>query len=120
MKGRLLMRKGQGVKRSRAQEDALVAELGGVRQPGSGNQWHSKGDVKTRDFLVEAKTTSSVSYKLDLAVLRRTQAQAQAEGKLPVVQVQFECGVAKFQWAVIPWELFRQMMQQMTIGGERG
>lgn len=61
-------------RRAVRQESGLAARLGGRRQPGSGNQWHSKADVKSKRFVVECKTTEKDQYilkKKDLDALRR-------------------------------------------------
>lgn len=62
------------VKRAEKQERHLAAEMRGKRQPGSGNQPHSKGDVKTSRFLIDCKFTDSGQYILrdrDIEKLRR-------------------------------------------------
>jgi hypothetical protein len=63
---RKALRKGQ--RSSQKQELELAEELGGRRQPGSGNQNTAKGDVRTKGLVrVEAKLTTDDSYRLQLA-----------------------------------------------------
>lgn len=121
MKGGLLTRSGevsksrisaQNVKRSRRQEAKTRSEIGGRGQPGSGNQWHSKGDNKGRGYITEEKTTHKDSFRLKLADLRLNQARAVAEGCEGVVQVQFDGDGVASRWAVVPWETWEQLIKQ--------
>lgn len=52
------------LKASRDQEKRLAAHFGGKRTPGSGNQWHTKNDVRTESLSIEAKTTAKGQYTL--------------------------------------------------------
>lgn len=54
----------QNVKKSRVHERAAATRFGGRVQPGSGSQWHSKGDVKSDRFLISCKRTDKESYRL--------------------------------------------------------
>jgi hypothetical protein len=76
-------------KRSRIQESRAAKDYGGSVQPGSGNQWHSKADVKTAHELVECKTTTKESYILKYADLRKLWEQAVLELKNPVFEIEF-------------------------------
>lgn len=93
MKGRLLdpARKHKlRIKRARTQESRTAKHLGGKLTPGSGNQWHSKGDVSTAEYLVENKDrTESKRYVLKKTDLRTFTLQAFKEGKTPVLQIDF-------------------------------
>lgn len=57
--------------------------------PGSGNQWHSKADVKTADWLIEVKNTAARSYRLKLDDLELIEKHALAAGKSPAFVVDF-------------------------------
>lgn len=63
-------------KRSRKQEEAGAARLGGRRTPGSGSGWVTKNDVKTDDISVEYKYTDHKSYSLTYSELRTAEKQA--------------------------------------------
>ena len=91
----------------------MAKELGGKVQVGSGNQWHSKGDVKTRGWLIEAKRTDSKSYTLRLLDLAKIRLEAIETGKEPVMCIEF--GTRKY--AVCDWDDFVLMAK---IGGEDG
>lgn len=69
--------------------------LGGRRTPGSGNQWHTKGDVISRDFMGEDKTTKHSSFSLKLDDLKKLERNALAAGRTPVFSVNF-CGTNRF------------------------
>jgi hypothetical protein len=62
--------------------------MGGRRVAGSGNQSHSKGDVRTSEWLVEAKRTQSVRFPLTLALWRKIETEAIKEHKLPMMVIE--------------------------------
>ena len=82
-------------RRSRLQESRAEKDYGGKRTPGSGNQWHTKGDVKTDRLLVECKTTVKKSYSLKLEDLVKHMAYGILENKIPVFEIEFS-----------PWKTF--------------
>ena len=51
-------------KKSSKKEQKRAKELGGKAQPGSGNKFYAKGDIKFDDYLVEHKYTDKKSYPL--------------------------------------------------------
>jgi hypothetical protein len=63
--------------------------LSGKRTLGSGNQWHSKGDVVTEKFLVEAKATFNQSIKVTATVWEKIRHEAFVRGKIPMMSLQF-------------------------------
>lgn len=92
MKGRLLSSGRQariGQRASKKQELSVADELEGSRVPGSGNQWHSKGDVQSDKFLVECKHTDSRQFILKLEVLQKIQLEALARRKKALLVVEF-------------------------------
>jgi len=76
-------------KLSKLQEAKTARDFGGVITPGSGNQWHSKGDVRTPDFLVECKLTSKDSYSLKASTWSKIATEALLEGRDPVMEINF-------------------------------
>lgn len=72
---------------SREQEERV---LGGStrRRPGSGNQWHGKGDASSTDFLVECKRTDKQSITIKNADLVKITDEAVVEGRLPVMAIE--------------------------------
>jgi len=90
--------------RSKKQEKQIASDVGGKTTPGSGNQWHSKGDVKSDAFLIEAKRSDNretITVKVsDLAKIR---IEALMEGKSPVLQIELGNGD---KYAIVPWTDF--------------
>lgn len=77
-------------KRSKIQEAKAAQSYGGKTTPGSGNQWHSKGDIKTDRFLIECKTTLKSSYSINIKTWRKIWWEAISEGRDPFMEIQFE------------------------------
>jgi len=76
-------------KRSRLQERRAANDYGGHITPGSGNQWHSKGDVHSDKFIVECKSTTHASYSLKAADFLKLYLQSVVENKQPVMEIEF-------------------------------
>jgi len=74
---------------SKLQEKKTANDFGGLTTPGSGNQWHSKGDVKTTEYLIECKTTTKDSYSLTSKVWSKIYTEALLESKEPLMEIQF-------------------------------
>ena len=74
---------------SRKQEERVAEEFNGKAQPGSGNQWHSKGDVSSEDFIIECKQTRHASFTLSLRDLKKIERFAKEKAKLPVFIIEF-------------------------------
>lgn len=72
---------------SQHQEANTATRLGGTVQPGSGCSWKAKGDVKTDQFLVEAKITESASYRLTIETWKKISKEALAAGKIPMMRI---------------------------------
>ena len=87
------------------QERRLAKELNGRVTPGSGSGG-VKGDVHTRDELIEAKTTSKRQYTLKFVDLQKLEGDARRAGKRPVFIIQVEDDADVFlmhpEWVVIP------------------
>lgn len=87
------------------QERRLARELGGRTTPGSG-AGGMKGDVRTPDEMIEAKTTSKRQFILKLDALEKLETEARASGKQPVLIVQFADSERPFlhhrEWVVLP------------------
>lgn len=92
-KGRLLdpaREAKQRLAKSRRQESRTAAEAGGRVVPGSGNQWHSKSDVKSKKLLIENKRTDKAAYTLRLAELKLAKLRAIQEDRVPLLQVDLQ------------------------------
>ena len=77
-------------KRSKLQENYTASDIGGRTQPGSGNQWHSKGDVKNAQWYVECKTTQQSSFRITDLVWKVLRLNALREGKIPALQIDIQ------------------------------
>lgn len=114
MSGRLLDRargKRAILEKSRAQERRTAKDLGGERTAGSGNQWHSKGDVKAKRFLVECKRTDAASFSLKKSVLRAHKFDALKAGKDALVEVV----LGEERWGMVPWETLMELMEEAGV-----
>jgi hypothetical protein len=87
---------------SRQQERLIAAGRGGRVVAGSGNQPSSKGDVKERQWLGEAKITVSPRYSLTLSTWRTIESQAFASCREPYLVIE----MAGRKLVVIRYETF--------------
>lgn len=89
-------------KDSKNQEKRLAKELGGNRVPASGSFWNMKGDVRTDDFLVEAKITERGSYGVRRDIWEKIRREAILDGRTPVLALEIQGR----RLAVLDWEDF--------------
>lgn len=73
------------LKQSRSQERVTAQLHGGRVQPGSGNTWARKGDVRTKFTLIENKRTDAKQITLKDVDLRKIWTEAWAEGRMPII-----------------------------------
>jgi hypothetical protein len=69
------------IKASQAQEKRVAKMTCGRVQPGSGNGFMHKADVRTIDFLIECKTTTKRSYSLSLDTILKVEREAILDGR---------------------------------------
>jgi hypothetical protein len=69
-------------------ESKDAEEFGGRVTPRSGGMWSFPGDVKTDDFLIDAKTTDKKSYSLTVETWRKLYSQALKSQRLPLLSIQ--------------------------------
>lgn len=74
--------------RSLTQETRIAEDLGGKRQPASGSRWGYRRDVITPEFLIEAKTTITSSYRVSDKDIKFLKSQAYEKGKVPLYIVE--------------------------------
>lgn len=77
-------------KASRQQEDRIAKGYKGSRNVMSGAGWVRKADVRTDDFLIEAKLKmdpNAKSYSLRAEDLRKLTKQAIADSRIPVMMI---------------------------------
>jgi Holliday junction resolvase len=78
----------EGQRRSRRQEERSARLYGGRRNPGSGNGWAHKGDVRTPALLIENKYTGKEQVTIKRLDLKKICDEATAEGRTPVFGVE--------------------------------
>ena len=74
---------------SQRREKYLAKKLGAKLTPNSGARWHSKGDLFTKEQLVEIKSTTQESMVVHLAWLDKIRQEAIKIGKEPIVVIDF-------------------------------
>lgn len=84
-----LPKKNSNLKRSRLQERNAARQYGGRISPGSGNQWHSKNDVKTPEDSIELKTTTKHSFSLKAVDLEKAWKNALLDGRNAIFEIEF-------------------------------
>ena len=78
-------------KRSIKQEKNTARELCGRLTPASGARWHSKGDIRTQNFLVECKATEKDYYNLNYKVWDKIKDEAVRDGlRTPVMRIDLQ------------------------------
>lgn len=76
-------------------EKTVAKRLGGKITKGSGNG-RDKADINTPEMKVECKTTKAESYRLDRLTLAKIETQAKSQGKIGVMNIQFEGTNARY------------------------
>jgi len=77
--------KSKGQKQSQKHEARLAKVFDGKRVAASGAFWNRKGDVRTRDYLIEHKWTGKASFTVKAAVLEKIVKEAILESRTPVL-----------------------------------
>lgn len=81
------MAKTEGQKQSLKHEKRLAKVIGGQRSAASGAFWFRKGDVRSKDLLIEHKWTGKKSFTLKSDVLEKITTEAILDGRTPVLGV---------------------------------
>jgi hypothetical protein len=79
--------KSEGQKQSLKHEKRLAKVIGGQRSAASGAFWFRKGDVRSKDLLIEHKWTGKKSFTLKSDVLEKITTEAILDGRTPVLGV---------------------------------
>lgn len=80
-------------KLSSNQEKKIAKEVGGRVTIGSGNLWFNKGDVRNKDYLIEAKITGENYYPLSLSTWEKIRKEAILDGlRIPVMCIETNKG----------------------------
>jgi len=104
-----------GKAKSVAQENAAAKQYGGKVQIASGATARHKGDVKTPEFLIEAKTraTEAQSITVQRLWLDKITMEAHACGRDPALEIQIPTKnpLAEERWVMIPASVFARLLE---------
>ena len=105
-------RSARRVRLSRAMEKNLAEDVGGVVQPGSGNQ-DDKDDVRVYgEWRFEHKYTDSVkNYMLQAGDLAAVARHAKLTGEKPALVLNFR--KLKKRFVTLPYDLFLELMEKL-------
>ena len=79
--------KSKGQKESQRHEARLAKAVGGTTNAASGAFWSRKGDVRSRDLLIEHKWTGKASFTVKATVLEKIVQEAVLDGRMPILGV---------------------------------
>ncbi|MFD4858462.1 hypothetical protein [Streptomyces atratus] len=96
-----------GQRKSRKQEKDWAAKVGGQVNPGSGNGWRHKNDVRSAKFSDELKYTDKKSFSLKLADLVTAERNALADGK----DMRFVISLGGRNWVVVADYTFDTLLE---------
>jgi len=77
----------EGQKQSKKHEKRLAKAVGGQRNVASGAFWFRKGDVRSKDLLIEHKWTGKKSFTLKSDVLEKITTEALLDSRTPVLGI---------------------------------
>jgi len=75
----------KGQKESKKHEDRLAKAVGGQRTAASGAFWSRKGDVRSKDLLIEHKWTGKATVTIKATVLEKIVTEAILDSRMPVL-----------------------------------
>ena len=75
----------KGQKESKTHEVRLAKKVDGTRNAGSGAFWSRKGDVRSKDLLIEHKWTGKTQVTVKAAVLEKIVNEAIVDSRTPVL-----------------------------------
>jgi hypothetical protein len=104
-------------KRSKLQEKRIAKDIDGKVQKASGATDFAKGDVKTNDLYIEAKTTSKKSYSLKAKEITKIQQEAMmANAREWAMQIEFQgqAGMSS-KVAVVDWYTYIWMRDELEL-----
>lgn len=96
----------------RLTESRLTKKLGGRQKPNSGALAGAKGDIEAGTTLLECKSTTARSMKLEHAWLGKIAKEARDAGKTPAIAINFTHGdgrpVPNGEWVLVRLIDFRE------------
>lgn len=100
------------IKRSRIQERKGAKDVGGRVTPGSGNQWHTKNDVRTDTESFEFKSTLARQFTLRLNDLKQAEKYALLDDRSMV----FAIDIQGSQYAILTWDDYLTLREMSGDG----
>lgn len=96
-------------KKSQDQEKRVAKQLDGKVQKGSGSKTFHKGDVKSRELLVESKRTDKDSLSVKKDWLIKIFNESVAYNKIPALSIEFDQmpNLVPKDWIAIPADKLR-------------
>lgn len=82
--------KSEGQKQSQAHEKRIAKAIGGSTTAASGAFWSRKGDVRSKDLLVEHKWTGKKTKTISSAELKKITNEAIMDGRTPVFGIHLD------------------------------
>jgi len=77
--------KSEGQKQSQKHEKRLAKKVGGTRTAASGAFWSRKGDVRSKELLIEHKWTGKKQVTIKSEVLKKITREAILDNRIPVL-----------------------------------
>lgn len=93
-------------------EDRAASMVGGRKTKASGACQHDKGDAKSKNYLLECKSTDKKSIALKTEWLRKISGEATAKNKIPLMFLTFEDLGPERDWVMMPKTLFEEVFSE--------
>ena len=77
--------KSEGQRQSQKHEKRLAKKVGGTRTAASGAFWSRKGDVRSKELLIEHKWTGKKQVTIKSEVLKKITREAILDNRIPVL-----------------------------------
>jgi hypothetical protein len=77
--------KSEGQRQSQKHEKRLAKKIGGTRTAASGAFWSRKGDVRSKELLIEHKWTGKKQVTIKSEVLKKITREAILDSRIPVL-----------------------------------
>jgi hypothetical protein len=104
-------------KHGKLYEARAAKTLGARLQPASGAMAHAKGDMKTKNWLLESKTTVNASLSVELGWLVKVSEEALAQGKRPGLVIGFVLKDGRprpnceSEWVAMPMSHYKELTE---------
>jgi Holliday junction resolvase len=94
------------------QEKRLAKRTNSRRVPGSGASVNAKGDVRGKDYLIEAKSTEKLSLSIKMKWLEKITKEAKEIARKPMLAITFKDMplLVDKDWVMIPLSDFKELV----------